>query len=144
MTTETTKVGNIPSPEKKERNKKPKFDLALAVDAAGVKIPHDDKGRLTAIPANVPSESSNLSKGDFESVAMYFDYKAFSMDYIIASATERKAEWMERAEEERSDKPSRKRQIKKVAKLKSQMEELMALLEADGLSKEELATMLAD
>lgn len=141
----TTKVGaDIPSSDKKERSRKPKFDIATCTDTDGIVVARDEKGKLKGIPANVSRDFANLSKNDFSHVATYFEYKAAAMDFVIATATERKTEFLERAEEERSDKPSRKRQVKKVAKLKSQMEELMTLLEADGLSKEDLASMLAD
>lgn len=129
--------------EKKEKVRRPDFDLKSALNAAGSACELDDKNRLNDVPVNYSSDFSPLKKNNFSHRSLFFLWKAECVELQKAKLDERKAEFIEMAEEAKTNKPSRKRQIKKIQKLNDQMGELKKLLVADGMSPEDLEELMA-
>lgn len=116
---------------KREKVVRTEWDVKQAKDAAGKSIPVNDKGELTAVPANFPESGVlPLKRSHFASRPLFFTFRAGQTDRQIAVLTQRRQEFLDRAAGK--DTGSLKRRLAKAEKLRKQLAELEATLKAEG------------
>jgi hypothetical protein len=132
-------------PAKRTPGKPPRavFNVADAVDAEGNKVPLDDKGRLTAVPANYdPLKFKPLASDAFASADLFFDYRALIQrsKSVVAAAAAVKLE--EKASLFRRFGDSAKRaKVARMVKAREEFATLQAQLIAEGVDMEDLKSL---
>jgi len=133
MTKGIKKVGGAKAEPKakKEKVQREEWDVKEALDVTG-KSCVNDKGELTAVPANFPTSGVlPLKRGAFASRKLYFQHRAALIDRQMDTLTERKQEFLDRAAGK--DTGSVKRRLAKAEKLRKQLAELEEQLRAEGV-----------
>lgn len=118
---------------RKPKAVKPAFALTSATAADGSAIKLDDKGRLTALPANWNPSFKPISGKSFANRADRLLFKAILVDAVVTRLQEKAARLRERAANPGKAAVSNERKAKKLEKLRSQIAELEAALAADGI-----------
>lgn len=123
---------------KKEKVKRPAFDVTKAVDSKGAVIPLDENERLTGIPVNWINEYSPLKSSAFAKKETFFEWKAAVVSEQMERLSDRREELLERAEEARKGVDPVVKKQRKLAKMTKEMEKLREELKAQGINPDEL------
>lgn len=131
------KVVKVEAKKEKVKKEKKEFDLSKAIDENANKISLNE-GRLTAIPANIPEGAKGLKRNVFSTKTLYAEYQL----YLLHKQSDKLAKKITDKEEEIKDlktggDPKMKR-VKRVKKLKAQVEALIESLKADGIDPSEM------
>lgn len=134
----SVKVGDkAKSVEKKEKKDRPVFNLKKALDDNGNEIALKE-GRLTAIPVNVPDKCKGLKRNSFSTKTIYAEYQL----YLLHKQSEKLAKKITDKEGEIKDLKSggdpKMKKLRRVKKLRAQVNALLEALKADGIDPAEL------
>lgn len=123
--------------EKKEKKEKPEFNLAKALDENGNSV-NLNEGRLTALPVNVPEGTKGLKRNSFSTKILYAQYQRV----LLLKQQENLAKRLEDKDAEivelKSGGDPKMKKVRRVKKLKAQVNALIAALRADGIDPEEM------
>lgn len=125
------------APEKVTRTKKPDWDYKVnAKDADGNRVPLDENDRMNGVPVNWDKAFAPIPRMSFSSRALQLQWMQLRIDQKIIELQEKRAE-LELDIQDAIRGPDPRRQAeRKVEKLKKQLAELTAQLEADGVKVE--------
>lgn len=123
-----TAVDTIDPNAETEKKKRPEFDLSTARDAAGNTIPLNEKGCLTAVPANWNRDYQPLARASFASKLLYLDYKLDQAKIAVARASQRVTEIQTEIDGEKNGVTPEAKKRTRLAKLERELQRLKAEL----------------
>lgn len=123
-----TAVDTIDPNAETEKKKRPEFDLNTARDAAGNSIPLNEKGCLTAVPANWNRDFIPLGRANFANKLLYLAYKLEQAQASAARATQRVSEIQAEIDSEKNGVTPESKKRTRLAKLQKELARLQAEL----------------
>jgi hypothetical protein len=115
---------------RKERNRKPSFDLNTAVDNEGNLIALNEDGQLTGMPANWTPDKSNLKRGEFAENSMFYQFRINAVIAGISKMQDKVKELEDKRDGKEDPVAKKQKQLerlkKRVAALESDLGEAIA------------------
>lgn len=119
-----TSVDTLNPDSETEKKKRPEFDLSTAKDAAGNTIPLNEKGCLTAIPANWSRDFQPLGRQHFANKILYLNFKLESAKHNAERAAARVTEIQAEIDGEKNGVTPEAKKRTRLAKLEKELQKL--------------------